>query len=160
MWLYAESANERDGGTDPRGLRARSLAVLPRFGLVVAAVVVLGAGAVASIVPRLGAEADTLRILAIAFPILSLNVIELHVRSGQGRNREVLLINTVALVVSVPLCIAGIAAFGLPGAAAALAVTELLPGRDAVALRVDRRAELGEPGAGDGTGWRGSCSPA
>lgn len=126
VWLYAESANERDGGTDPRGLRARSLAVLPRFGLVVAAVVVLAAGAVASVVPRLGAEADTLRILAIAFPILSLNVIELHVRSGQGRNREVLLINTVALVVSVPLCIAGIAAFGLPGAAAALAVTELL----------------------------------
>jgi O-antigen/teichoic acid export membrane protein len=126
VWLYAESANERDGGTDPRGLRARSLAVLPRFGLAVATAVVLGAGVLASAVPRLSAQADTLRILAIAFPILSLNVVELHVRSGRGRNREVLLINAITLAVNVPLCIGAIAAFGLPGAAAALAATELL----------------------------------
>ena len=30
LWLYAESANRRDGGTNPSGIRARSLAVLPR----------------------------------------------------------------------------------------------------------------------------------
>jgi O-antigen/teichoic acid export membrane protein len=126
VWLYAESANEREGGTDPAGLRARSLAMLPRFGLALAVIVVLAAGAAGEIVPRLAAETDTLRILAAAFPLLTVNAVELHVRSGRGRNREVLAVNTITLAVNVPLSIGLIAAFGLPGAAAALAVSELL----------------------------------
>ena len=126
LWLYAESSNERDGGVDPTGLRARSLAVLPRFGLALAVIVVVGAGAVGELVPRLAAETDTLRILAAAFPLLTVNAVELHVRSGRGRNREVLTVNVVTLLVNVPLSIALISSFGLPGAAAALALSELL----------------------------------
>ncbi|MFA5883697.1 MAG: polysaccharide biosynthesis C-terminal domain-containing protein [Acidimicrobiia bacterium] len=128
LWLYAESANERDGGTDPTGIRARSLVLLPRFGLLAATVVVLAAGLVGHAVPRLGDEVDTLRILAIAFPLLSLNAVELHVRSGRGRNREILGINVVVLLTNVALCIVAVDAYGLPGAAVALAVTELLQG--------------------------------
>ncbi len=126
LWLYAESSNERDGGTDPSGLRARSLAVLPRFGLALGVIVVLAAGAAGELVPRLAPETDTLRLLAAAFPLLTVNAVELHVRSGRGRNREVLAVNTITLAVNIPLSIGLIAAFGLPGAAAALVVSELL----------------------------------
>jgi peptidoglycan biosynthesis protein MviN/MurJ (putative lipid II flippase) len=48
------------------------------------------------------------------------------VRSGRGRNCEVLAVNTITLAVNVPLSIGLIAAFGLPGAAAALAISEFL----------------------------------
>jgi len=125
LWLYAESSNEREGGTDRSGIRARSLAVLPRAGLGVALVVILGAGAAGVLVPRLSSEIDTLRILAVAFPLLTVNAVELHVRSGRGRNRAVLMINSATLAMNVPLCILLIAEFGLPGAAAALGVSEL-----------------------------------
>ena len=126
LWLYAESANERDGGTDPAGLRARSLALLPRLGLALAVVVVLAAGAAGILVPRLASETDTLRILAAAFPLLTVNAVELHVRSGRGRNREVLAVNSITLAINLPLSIGLISAFGLPGAAAALAISELV----------------------------------
>jgi len=126
LWLYAESSNDRDGGADPSGLRARSLAVLPRFGVALAVFVVLAAGAAGEVVPRLAAETDTLRILAAAFPLLTVNAVELHVRSGRGRNREVLTVNVITLLVNVPLSILLIDNFGLPGAAAALAFSELL----------------------------------
>jgi O-antigen/teichoic acid export membrane protein len=126
LWLYAESANVRDGGANPQGIRARSLWVLPRFGLALAAVVVVCAGAAAEVVPRIAEEVDTLRILAVAFPLLSVNAVELHVRSGRGRNRELLWIQSVALAVNLPMCIAAIHAFGRPGAAGALALSELL----------------------------------
>jgi O-antigen/teichoic acid export membrane protein len=126
LWLYAESANVRDGGTQPRGLRARSLWVLPRFGLALSAVVVVCAGAAAEVVPRIAEEVDTLRILAVSFPLLSVNAVELHVRSGRGRNRELLWIQTAVLAINVPMCIAAIHAFGLPGAASALALSEFL----------------------------------
>jgi O-antigen/teichoic acid export membrane protein len=125
LWLYAESANERDGGTDPRGIRARSLALLPRVGVALGLVLVVGAGAVGEAVPRLGAQADTLRLLAAAFPLLTINAIELHVRSGRGRNREVLAINAATLAFNLPLCVMLIVEFGLPGAACALVLSEL-----------------------------------
>jgi O-antigen/teichoic acid export membrane protein len=125
LWLYAESSNERDGGTDRSGIRARSLAVLPRASLGVALIVVLGAGLAGLVVPRLSPEIDTLRILAVAFPLLTVNAVELHVRSGRGRNRAVLAVNSTTLAMNVPLCILLISEFGLPGAAAALVASEL-----------------------------------
>jgi hypothetical protein len=47
------------------------------------------------------------------------------VRSGRGRNREVLAINTATLVFNLPLCIGMVLAFGLPGAACSLVLSEL-----------------------------------
>ena len=46
-------------------------------------------------------------------------------RSGRGRNRAVLAINSATLAMNVPLCILLISEFGLPGAAAALVISEL-----------------------------------
>jgi O-antigen/teichoic acid export membrane protein len=91
----------------------------------VALAVVLGAGLAGLVVPRLSPEIDTLRILAVAFPLLTVNAVELHVRSGRGRNRAVLAINSATLAMNVPLCILLISEFGLPGAAAALVISEL-----------------------------------
>jgi O-antigen/teichoic acid export membrane protein len=126
LWLFAESAGGRDGGVAPVGIRARSLRLLPALGLLAAAVVVLGAGLAGAVVPRIEGETTTLRILAIAFPILCVNAVEVHVRTGRGRAAEILRIYAVMLVVNIPLCIAAIHAFGLRGAAATLVVTELL----------------------------------
>ena len=83
---------------------------------------ILAAGAAGILVPRLASETDTLRILAAAFPLLTVNAVELHVRSGRGRNREVLAVNSITLAINLPLSIGLISAFGLPGAAAALAL--------------------------------------
>jgi O-antigen/teichoic acid export membrane protein len=124
-WLYAESSNERDGGTASRGLRARSLTLLPHLGVAVGLVVVVGAGVVGSLVPRLQPEVDALRYLAAAFPIMTVNAIELHVRSGLGRNREVLLTNCATVALNVPLCVVLVLEFGIPGAALALVLSEL-----------------------------------
>jgi len=126
LWLYAESANGRDGGADPAGIRGRSLRLLPALGLAAATALVLIAGLVGEVVPRLASEADTLRILAIAFPLLCVNAVEVHVRTGQGRNRQILAISLALVAVNVPLCILALHAYGLPGAAAALAITELI----------------------------------
>jgi O-antigen/teichoic acid export membrane protein len=123
-WLYAESSNERDGGTTAGGLRARSLTLLPHLGVAVGFFLVLGAGVVGSVVPRLQPEVDALRYLAAAFPIMTVNAIELHVRSGQGRNREVLLANCATVALNVPLCVVLVLAFGIPGAALALVLSE------------------------------------
>src|SRR5574337_447512 len=58
--------------------------------------------------------------------LLTVNAIELHVRSGRGRNREVLLVNTAALVLNVVLCIVLVSTVGLVGGALALAASECL----------------------------------
>ena len=126
LWLYAESSNARDGGTNRSGIRARSLAILPRAGLGVALAVVLGAGAVGALWYRDCRPRSTRCAFSrVAFPLLTVNAVELHVRSGRGRNRAVLAINSATLAMNVPLCIVLISQFGLPGAAAALVVSEL-----------------------------------
>jgi O-antigen/teichoic acid export membrane protein len=88
-------------------------------------VLVLGAAVIGDLVPRLGAQVDTLRLLAAAFPLLTVNAVEVHVRSGRGRNREVLAVNVATLAFNLPLCILLIVEFGLPGAACALVLSEL-----------------------------------
>jgi O-antigen/teichoic acid export membrane protein len=126
LWLYAESANGNDGGEDGAGIRARSLLLLPRVGVALGLLVVLGAGPFGALVPQLSHEIGTLRVLVIAFPLLTVNSIELHVRSGRGRNREVLAINVAALVSNVVICVALLPTVGLVGGALALAASECL----------------------------------
>jgi O-antigen/teichoic acid export membrane protein len=124
LWLYAESANGKDGGDDASGIRARSLQLLPRLGVGLGLGVVLLSGPFGELVPQLGGELGTLRVLVVAFPLLTVNAIELHVRSGRGRNREVLVINAAALVVNVVACLFLLPAVGLIGGALALAASE------------------------------------
>ena len=77
--------------------------------------------------PQLGGELATLRVLVIVFPLLTVSTIELHVRSGRGRNREVLVINVAALVANVLLCLVLLPTVGLVGGALrALAVSEFV----------------------------------
>ena len=126
LWLFAESTNGREGGVASTGIRARSLRLLPVLGLAAAAVVVVGAGLVGAAVPRIASETATLRILAIAFPLLCMNAVEVHVRTGRGRTAEILRIYVALLAVNIPLCIVTIHTFGMAGAAATLVATELL----------------------------------
>ena len=125
LWLYAESANGRVAVADPDGLRARSLTLLPRVGVAIGVLLVLASAFLGDLVPRVGSETRTLQLLLAAFPLLAINAVELHVRSGRGRNREVLKIGTATCVVNVGLCLLLIPSEGLRGAAITLLVSEL-----------------------------------
>ncbi len=67
---------------------------------------------------------SALQLLIAAFPLLAVNSLELHACSGAGRNREVLRVGTVALVVNIGMCLFLISAFGVAGAALALLASE------------------------------------
>jgi O-antigen/teichoic acid export membrane protein len=139
LWLYAESANARDGDINPFGIRARSLALLPRLAIGVGLVMILGSAVVAAVTPSLASDARVLQLLLAAFPLLTVNAIELHVRSGRGRNREVLRIGVAALLLNVPLCLILVPALGLRGAAIALVASESL--QSVLLVAVASRAE-------------------
>jgi len=126
LWLYAESLNERDGATSADGIRGRSLVLLPRLGILAAVVVVVSAGWIADLVPHVVPDVATVRALAIAFPLLTVNGIEVHARSGRGRNREILGIFVATLTVNVIASIVFVGRFGLVGGAIALVLSELI----------------------------------
>jgi O-antigen/teichoic acid export membrane protein len=80
----------------------------------------------ASFIQPLHEGLGTLRVLVIAFPLLTVSTIELHVRSGRGRNREVLAINCAALCTNVGFCLALLPTIGMVGGAIALAASECI----------------------------------
>jgi O-antigen/teichoic acid export membrane protein len=126
LGLFAAAAAERDGGDRSDGVRARSLAVMPLVAGAVAVIAVVAAGPFGRLIPRLGGETGTLRVLIAATPLLVWNALELHVRAARGRHGEVLRIGLAACVVNVALCVWLVDAHGLVGAAIALLVTETL----------------------------------
>jgi O-antigen/teichoic acid export membrane protein len=123
LWLFAEHVTSA-GEAATESLRERSLVLVPRLAFGVAAAALLVSERVGDLL-GLSANATTaLQLLIAAFPLLGVNSLELHARSGAGRNREVLRAGTIALLVNVALCLALIPRFGLVGAAAALLVSE------------------------------------
>jgi O-antigen/teichoic acid export membrane protein len=126
VWLYAETVAERDASDRAASLRARSLTLLPRVAVAVAFVLVLASQVLVVAAPSLASDVRTLQYLIVAFPLLSINAIELHVRSGKGRNREVVWIGCAALATNVVLCLALVPTLGLRGAALALIGSEIV----------------------------------
>lgn len=124
LWLFSNVATGRDGGDTNDGVRARAIRTLPRVAFAVSFVGVALAGLLGELVPRFAGDTLTLRLLIAAFPLLAFNGLELYVRSARGRNRSVLAIGVLALVVNVGLCLVLVPEHGLLGAAIALLVTE------------------------------------
>jgi O-antigen/teichoic acid export membrane protein len=79
---------------------------------------------------------------------MTLNGIELSVRSGLGRNREVLRIGMSAFVVNVALCLGLIPVVGLVGGAVALAASEALQCLLLVVSASRQERQLVGPGVG------------
>ena len=125
LWLYAETVHEPSPDASHE-LRDRSLALVPMLATAVGFALVLAAQILGDVVGSVGNETRTLQLLIAAFPLLAVNTIELHVRSGQGRNRGVVGIGLAALALNVAACIALIPPLGLQGAALALLASELL----------------------------------
>lgn len=125
VWLYATNVTAVDDPLGADRLREQSLVLMPRLALLVGAVALFAAEIVIDVASLGDEETRGLQLLIAAFPLLAVNAIELHARSGQGRNREVLTIGTIALFVNVPLCLALIPTLGLPGAALALLASEV-----------------------------------
>ena len=124
LWLFAENVTSNDDTTTAEHLRERSLVLLPRLSFVIAIVALLGSELAADVVGLSRGATSALQLLIAAFPLLAVNSLELHARSGAGRNREVLRVGTAALVVNIGMCLFLISAFGVVGAALALLASE------------------------------------
>jgi O-antigen/teichoic acid export membrane protein len=148
LWLYAEHAHGDDSEARALAVRRGSLRVMPGLAVLVGLVGVLLAGPIAGFVPLLEHDAATLRVLVVAFPLMTLNGIELSVRSGLGRNREVLRIGMSAFVVNVALCLGLIPVVGLVGGAVALAASEALQCLLLVVSASRQERQLVGPGVG------------
>jgi O-antigen/teichoic acid export membrane protein len=126
LWLFSNVATGRDGGDTDDGVRARAIRTLPRVAFGISFVGVAFAGLLGELVPRFAGDTQTLRLLIAAFPMLAFNGLELYVRSARGRNRSVLAIGLLALVINIALCLILVPEHGLLGAAIALIVAEAL----------------------------------
>lgn len=105
-------------------IRERALRLLPAAAVLLTVLALFGAAPVAAAVSRFGEGLASLRILLIAVPMYFVNAIELHLRSAEDRNGEVVAIGTLVLVLNVALNLVLIPRFGLNGAAWALTATE------------------------------------
>ena len=124
LWLFAEGVTSTGDTTVAEHLRERSLALLPRLSFAVAVGAILVSEISGNLLTLSAGTTSALQLLIAAFPLLAVNSLELHARSGTGRNREVLRIGTVALLVNIGLCLVLIPSFGLVGAAIALLASE------------------------------------
>jgi O-antigen/teichoic acid export membrane protein len=100
--------------------------LFPPIAVVACLVLIASSGLLGVLVPSLAGAVDTLRILLVSVPLLVLSSITLYVRSGLGRNREVLAIGLVVLAVNVLLNVWLVSVFGLVGAGWALVGSEAL----------------------------------
>jgi len=139
LWLFSTAVTGRDGGDADDGVRARAIRTLPLVVLGVSIVGIAGAGLLGDLVPRFAGETDTLRLLVVAFPLLTFNGLELYVRSARGRNRSVLTIGLLALAVNVGLCLWLVPRDGLLGAAVALLGAEVV--QTVAVIATSRQAE-------------------
>lgn len=124
LWLFAENVTSGDDTSAAEHLRERSLVLLPRLSFAVAIAALLVSEVAADVIGLSRGATSALQLLIAAFPLLAVNSLELHARSGAGRNREVLRVGTVALVVNIVMCLVLITAFGVVGAALALLASE------------------------------------
>jgi O-antigen/teichoic acid export membrane protein len=124
LWLFAEGVTDTEATGAAEHLRERSLVLVPRLSFAVAMVALLVSETAGELLSLSNAARITLQLLVASFPLLTVNSLELHVRSGTGRNREVLRIGTVAVLVNIAGCLVLISWLGLVGAAVALLLSE------------------------------------
>lgn len=106
-------------------LRRTASRVVPRAALVLALVVLGLAGVLAAVVPRIAEGVDALRLLIATVPLLYFSAFEMHLRSAEDRNGNVLATGVIVLTVNVVLNLMLIPAHGMTGAAWALVLAEV-----------------------------------
>jgi len=124
LLLFPYAAKLVASGEGLRDIRERAFRLLPAAAVVLSVAVLVLAAPLAAAVPRFGEGVPALRILLIAVPLSFLNALELHFRSAEGRNGEVMAIAAAVLAVNVLLNLYLIPRHGLNGAAWALCLTE------------------------------------
>jgi O-antigen/teichoic acid export membrane protein len=124
LLLFPYAAKLVSGGTGLRDVRERALRLLPAAAVVLSVAGLVLAAPLAAAVPRFGEGLPALRILLVAVPLSFMNALELHFRSAEGRNGEVLAVAAAVLAVNVVLNLYLIPRHGLDGAAWALCLTE------------------------------------
>ncbi len=126
LLLFPYAARKVWAGHRLTDVRERALRLLPAGAAVAAAVTVFAVAPIAAAVPRFGEGLEAVRLLLVSVPLYFANAIELHLRSAEDRNGEVLAIGAGVLGVNVALNLVLIPLLGLEGAAWALIVTEVL----------------------------------
>ena len=126
LLLFPYAARRFSAGHRLTQVRERALRLVPAGAAVAATAAVLGVALVAAAVPRFEEGLVALRLLLVSVPLYFASAIELHLRSAEDRNREVLAIGAGVLAANVALNLVLIPWRGLEGAAWALIVTETL----------------------------------
>lgn len=122
--LFPLAAQLVSAGQSLDGVRERALRVLPAGAVVLAVTAVFLSSPLAALVPRFGDGLHALRLLIVTVPIYFANAIELHLRSAENRNRQVLVIGAMVLGLNIGLNLLLVPRYGLVGAASALVLTE------------------------------------
>lgn len=126
LLLFPVAAGLVASGEGLRSIRRDATRVIPA-GAAVMTAAALGVGSVIGfVVPRFDEGLPALRVLLVTVPLYAFCAVELYLRSAEGRNRQVLAIGAVVLATNVGLNLVLIPSHGLPGAAWALVLTEIL----------------------------------
>jgi O-antigen/teichoic acid export membrane protein len=126
LLLFPRAVSIVASGGQLDALRRRTGLLVPRLALLVAVATMIGCGLVARSVPRFDEGLETLRLLIVSVPLYLFSATELHLRSAEDRNGQVLWLGLATLCLNVALNIWFVHALGLPGAAWALIVAETL----------------------------------
>jgi O-antigen/teichoic acid export membrane protein len=124
LLLFPYAARKFSGGHRLTDVRERALRLVPAGAAVAATLAVFAVALLTAAVPRFEEGLAPLRLLLVSVPLYFANAIELHLRSAEDRNREVLTIGAGVLALNVVLNLVLIPWQGLEGAAWALVVTE------------------------------------
>ncbi len=126
LLLFPRAVSVVASGRPLDELRRWAGVLVPRLALLVAVATMIGCGLVARSVPHFDAGLETLRLLIVSVPLFLFTATELHLRSAEGRNAQVVWLGVATLCVNVVLNIWWIHALGLAGAAWALIAAETL----------------------------------
>jgi O-antigen/teichoic acid export membrane protein len=126
LLLFPYAARLVATGTGLRKLRDRALCLLPAAAVVLSMAALAVAPVLAAAVPRFAEGLPALRILLVAVPLTFMSSVELHLRSAENRNGEVVTLAAGVLATNIALNLVLIPRYGLNGAAWALCLTEFL----------------------------------
>lgn len=126
LLLFPRATDLVTEGRGVRELRSQAAHFVPPVALALAGATMTGVGPLAAIVPRIDEGAPALRLLLVSVPLFLLSTTEMHLRSAEGRNAEVVTIGATVLGINVVANVVLIPRYELIGAAVALMIAELI----------------------------------
>ena len=140
--LFPAAAGMLATGQSLRSLRSSALRFAPVAGAGIAAMAMLASVPVLHLVPRLAEGRGALYLLLATAPLVFFSAFELHLRSAEGANRQIVAIGVAVLAVNIVSNLVLVPRLGLVGAAVALVVAEVFQVACLIATGYRRTPEL------------------